>query len=508
MSVSSRLGIPLVWVATLLCSVALTARAGARCEDIQSLKRDATTITLAETVAAGAFVPPERSPWSTGQEYAQLPAFCRVAGSLHPTPDSQIGFELWMPVTGWNGKFLQAGNGGAAGSIVYPALVVPLSRGYAVVHTDTGHSGGGGDFSWAVGHPEKVTDFAYRAVHEVTLAGKAMTREYYGERPRLSYWLGCSTGGRQGYVEAQRYPDDYDGVAAGAPAANWIPTGLLAVLFQRELLSPDGLPVSNLALLRRAAVAACDAAVGVVDGVISDPDRCRFDPKALLCSAAGTDACLTAPEVAAAQRLYRGVVDGRRRVVYPGTGPGSEIQWAAFVNPDFRIGESAFRYLVYNDPEWSVSAFNVDRDLAAGIQRDAGAASAMDPNLRSFLNHGGKLLTYHGTTDGLIPYLNTRHYVLAVQHSVGSAAATGVRYYEVPGMDHCGGGAGAGDIDWLSALDTWVETGRAPEALPAHHPGEGESPSFSRPQCPFPQQARYRGHGDPRDAQSFACVKR
>ena len=483
-----------------------TSVAATECADLRKLNRQGTEITTAVVVPAGAFTAPEHADWWPAETFGHLPAFCRVAGRLHPTPDSDIRFEVWLPASGWNGKFLQAGNGGAAGSLIYPVLAAPLARRYAVAHTDTGHQGGGGDFSWAAGHPEKVTDFAYRAVHQVTLAGKAIVNAYYGDRPRLSYWMGCSTGGRQGYVEAQRYPDDYDGIVAGAPAANWILTGSLAVILQRELTSPTGFPPAKLPLLHEAAVASCDLNDGVKDGVITNPDHCRFDPGTLLCKSGKTEACLTKDEVSSARRMYAGVVDAKGKPLLPGTGPGSELHWDAFASPGFKIGESAFRYLVYSNPNWSVQSFDVEHDVPAGEAADHGMANAMDPNLSPFLSHGGKLLTYHGTADSLIPYRNTRTYYLSVERTVGYRAAKGVRYYEVPGMDHCAGGAGAGDIDWLHALDTWVESGRTPSALEAKHAADKDGPAFERPVCPYPEQAHLQHRrGKHRHAQYWAC---
>ena len=484
-----------------------SAVAATDCAELRNLHRQGTEITTAVVVPAGTFTAPEHPDWWPAETFSHLPAFCRVAGRLHPTPDSDIRFEVWLPASGWNGKFLQAGNGGAAGSLIYPVLAAPLARRYAVAHTDTGHVGGGGDFSWAAGHPEKVTDFAYRAVHEVTLAGKALVQAYYGDRPRLSYWMGCSTGGRQGYVEAQRFPDDYDGIIAGAPVANWVPEGSLAVILQRELTSPTGFPPAKLPLLHQAAVAACDLNDGVKDGVIANPDHCRFDPGTLLCKSNKTEGCLTRDEIASARRMYAGVVDGKGRQVYPGTGPGSELHWDSFASPGFLIGESAYRYLVYRNPKWSAQSFDVDHDQAAAEAADHGSMSAMDPNLSPFLGHGGKLLTYHGTADSLSPYRNTRAYHWSVERTVGYRAAKGVRYYEVPGMDHCAGGAGAGDIDWLHALDSWVETGRAPGALPAKHAADQDGPAFERPVCAYPEQARLqKGRGKHHKAEYWACA--
>jgi len=216
------------------------------CEQLAALALPSTTIASVAAVAAGAFESPAPA-FGPGADFSKLPAFCRVTGSIKPSADSDIRFEVWLPAEGWNGKFMQTGNGGAAGSIVYTSLAEPLARGYAVANTDTGHQGGAGGFEWAMGHPEKVTDYAYRAVHELTVVGKAVTSARYGKSPERSYWNGCSTGGRQGLKEAQRFPDDYDAIVAGAPANNWSPLMAFSISVQRNLTGPDGLAVAKLA---------------------------------------------------------------------------------------------------------------------------------------------------------------------------------------------------------------------------------------------------------------------
>lgn len=484
-----------------------------KCDAIGSLKLPHTSIDHAEKVAAGAFEAPAPG-FSLPADYSRLPEFCRVAGSIQPSADSDIQFELWLPISGWNGKFMQTGNGGAAGSIVYDSLVEPLMGGYAVANTDTGHQGGAGDFSWASDHPEKYKDYAYRAVHELTVVGKAITTAYYGQAPVKSYWNGCSTGGRQGLMEAQRYPNDYDAIIAGAPANNWEPLMSLSILIQRELTSPDGLGFDKLALLKKSGVEACDTQDGVKDGVIGEPNRCRFDPGSLLCKEGETSECLSASEVASARRIYAGVVDKKGKVFIPGTGPGSEPTWAAYASPQFSFGTNYFRSLVARDPNWSPHTFDVDTDLARATRVDNGVTAAMDPDLRKFFAKDGKLLLYHGTTDGLIPYGNTVNYYDSVLALIGKEQAeNNIRLYLVPGMDHCSGGDGACVVNWLSALENWDKNGKAPDAIPATRPatragmqGTSSTKVFTRPVCPYPKVARYKGNGDPNDASSFSCV--
>jgi len=487
----------------------------AKCEDLAALSLANTTISSAQTVAAGAFEAPKPAFPGRTVDYSTLPAFCRVTGSIAPSSDSDIRFEVWLPAENWNGKFLQTGNGGAAGAIVYASLADPLSRGYAVANTDTGHAGGVGDFGWAPGHPEKMTDYQYRAVHELTIVGKAITEAHYRKAPEKSYWYGCSTGGRQGLKEAQRFPEDYDGIVAGAPANNWSPLLSLSVLIERNM-GPDGLAVEKLAVLKEAAIAACDAEDGVTDRVIAEPGKCNFDPASTQCETGQSGECLSATEVAAARRIYAGLVNEAGEVLMPGTGPGSEAEWAAYVSPGFRIGTSYYRNVVMSDPSWDPVTFDVDADLARAEEVDGGAAKAMDPDLSAFAERGGKLILYHGTTDGLIPYGNTVNYYNSVVDTLGEeAAGDSVKLYLVPGMDHCSGGEGAYAIDWLTALEDWVEEGESPEALPAEHPAQASGApgtptstgaTFSRSVCPYPQLARYKGSGDEATAINFECT--
>jgi feruloyl esterase len=480
------------------------ADAAVACEALKGRAFEQTTITAAQAVAAGAFVPLEAAlPGPPPPDYSKLPAFCRVQGSIRPTSDSDVRFEVWLPAQGWNGKFVQAGNGGAAGAIVHRSLAEVLARGYAVANTDTGHQGGGGDFSWAVGQPEKFTDYAWRAVHVLTGVGKSITTAHYGRKPSKSYWYGCSTGGRQGLKEAQRFPEDYDGIVAGAPASNWGPLMSLSIHVQQNMGGPQGLGVDKLGLLKEAAIAACDGRDGVTDRVITDPRRCDFDPAMLACKAGETANCLAPAEVEAARRIHAGVKGAQGKVYFPGTGPASEPLWAMYASPQFGIGTSYFRHVVAKDPGWDVNSFQVDRDVPRVIA-SSGEAVAMDPDLSAFVKRGGKLITYHGTIDGLIPFANSVDYYQSVAGKLGARmTASGIRFYAVPGMDHCSGGEGAFQVDWLGSLDQWVETGRAPDVLPGAHPGPGTA--FTRPTCPWPQLPKYAGRGEVTDAANFTC---
>jgi feruloyl esterase len=495
---------------------AASSSAPKACAELATLAIANTTIASAQSVAAGAFQSPvpgfQNLP---GADYTKLPSFCRVAGSIAPSADSDIRFEIWLPEQNWNGKFMQTGNGGAAGSIVYSSLADPLARGYAVANTDTGHQGAGGDFSWAADHPEKLTDYQYRAVHELTVVGKAVTSARYGKDPDKAYWVGCSTGGRQGLKEAQRFPDDYDAIVAGAPANNWSALMAFSIHAQRNMTGADGLPASKVGVLKEAAIAACDAQDGVTDRVIGDARSCAFDPATTQCAAGQSDGCLTATEVAAAKRIYSGVVTKGGEVLIPGTGPGSEPLWAAYSSPQFSIGSSYFRNVVARDPSWDPAGFDIDVDVARAEAQDAGAAKAMDPDLSAFLKSGGKLVLYHGTTDGLIPYRNTVSYYDSVVQKLGAEAVRDrVALYLVPSMDHCAGGEGASAIDWIDTLERFDSSGKPPSSLAASHlvlagfPGAPSTPGkpFTRPVCLYPQIAKYRGQGDAADAANWECA--
>ena len=480
------------------------------CSYLDKLDVEDAEVHSTDWVAAGAFEAPKSKRLQS--RYKALPKFCRVTGSIAPTADSDIRFELWLPEPEkWNGKFMQTGNGGAAGSIDYNSMVDPLLRGYAVTNTDTGHVGGGGDFSWAAGQPEKWVDYQYRAVHELTRVGKALTSANFGKEPHKSYWLGCSTGGRQGLKEAQLYPDDYDAIIAGAPASNWVPLMTKSVLIQNSL-GENGLGLDKLAPLKEAALAACDSNDGVIDRVISNPGVCGFDPASLACTGDEDADCLTPTEVEAARRIYSGVVNTEGETLIPGTGPGSEPLWQVYKR-GFSIGESYYRHLIYNDPEWQSELFDMESALELAYRHDAGGTDAMDPDLSDFVKGGGKLIVYHGTTDGLIPYGNSVNYHESVIDTLGQQAVDdSVRLYLMPGMDHCSGGEGADTVDFIAAMEDWVEHGKAPAELRAERRKREKSQwaparhALSRVVCPYPQVPQYEGPGDQNNAENFACV--
>jgi feruloyl esterase len=473
------------------------------CADVAKLALPHGTITQVEAVAAGVYKPPN-------QEAAPraLPAFCRVVMTLTPSSDSDIKAELWIPSTTWNGKFQAVGNGAFNGTIAYAAMESALTRGYATSSTDTGHTGGGA--GWALGHPEKLVDFGWRAVHEMTLASKKVIASHTGRAPAFSYWNGCSAGGRQAMKEAQRFPDDFNGIIAGAPGLDWTGRAAQAVRIAKTLEHNDGgrLSTKDQQLLHRAVVDACDAGDGLKDGLISDPERCRFDPGVLQCAGSTRSDCLTAGQVETARLIYsRGVNRSTKREV-GGLLPGSELGWTdlGWTASARATGLDQFRFLVFGDPAWDIQKFDFDRDLARAEEADRDTLNALDPNLKPFLDRGGKLIQFHGWADPQISPANSAQYYTRVADALGGAAKVhgSYRLFMAPGMGHCGGGEGPNTFDMVVALEQWVEHGKAPDQIVASHSTNG-AVDRTRPLCPYPQLATYKGSGSIDDAANFTC---
>jgi feruloyl esterase len=482
-----------------------------------------TVITSASVVTGGSFRPP-----SAATSLDDLPPFCRVAGVIAPTPTSAIRFEVWMPLADWNGKFAGVGNGGWAGSISYGGLAVQLRRGYATASTNTGHEAVSGEDAarFAFESPERLVDFAYRAQHETALKAKLLLQAFYGAPPMRSYFIGCSSGGYQGLMEAQRFPDDYDGIVSGMPANNWTRLmagdldGTIAVLQDPA----SHLPPAALGLLHRAAIAACDGLDGLVDGVLDDPRQCTFDPAALTC-AAGTapGTCLTAAQVAAARRVYDGLKHPQTGAqLFPGLARGSEPFWPHRDRAQpFTIPIAHYKWLVFADPAWQWTTFQFTdaADYDAHVRAEARLAPVMNatsPDLRAFRDRGGKLLQYHGWNDQLIAPGNSIDYyesvvaLFAQGRDRTRAIADVQRFYRLfmaPGMAHCGGGTGPNTFDMQDALEAWVERGIAPDRVVASRHVNGIV-DRRRPLCPYPQVAVYSGQGDSNDDTNFVCQER
>ena len=452
--------VPIVLLVGLV-PVAAFAQAQA-CESLSSLSVSDTTITMAQTVAPGALIVPG---FFRPDAWTDLPAFCRVVATLRPSSDSNITIEVWLPLEGWSGKYQAVGNGGWAGRISYGGMAEALRRGYATSSTDTGHTGGGGG-SFALGHPEKLIDFAYRSVHEMAVKTKTIIEAFYETPARYSYWYGCSTGGRQGLVEAQRFPDDFDGIVAVAPVFSQARLNVWYVWAAQATLDDPAsyIPRSKYPLIHDAVLQACDASDGVTDGVVDDPRRCRFDPEILTCG--GTDApdCLTPSQVEAARKIYAGPTNPRTlQPTAPGLEPGSELGWATLaVGPNANaLADTYFKFVVFKDTTWDFRTFDFDRDAGLVQQIDAGLLAATDPDLTEFASRGGKLLVIHGWND---QYLSPRYsidYHDSVVERMGSSDRTAdfMRLFLAPGMAHCGGGEGPNSFDSLPLIEQWVERG-------------------------------------------------
>ncbi|HLW52439.1 MAG TPA: tannase/feruloyl esterase family alpha/beta hydrolase [Candidatus Angelobacter sp.] len=509
-------------------AVALSSSAfAASCESLSSLKLPDTTITSAQSVAAGGFEAPGGMPGAPAIK--DLPAFCRVIMELKPAKDSDIKMEVWLPGSGWNGKYQGVGNGGFAGSITYAGLANAIKAGYAAASTDTGHTGGPTDAKWALGHPDKIVDFGYRAIHDMTLKAKAIVKAFYGDDPKHSYFGSCSNGGRQALMEAQRYPEDYDGIIAGAPANYW--THLLAAGAwdtQATMADPASyIPAAKIPALSAAVLKACDAEDGVTDGIVNDPRDCRFDPATMACKDDDSENCLTAPQVTALKKLYAGPKNSKGEKIFPGRitggeeGPGGWPTWITGSAPGgslmYAFTTGFFSDMVFDDPKWDFMTFNFDSGLKLADEKQAKNLNATSPDMKAFKARGGKLIIYHGWSDGAISALNTIDYYNSVSAAMGANQTEQfVRVFMVPGMQHCFGGPGVNSFGQLgpggpqadaqrniySALEQWVEKGIAPDKLIA----TGRGGKLTRPLCAFPKTAKFKGTGDTNDETNFTCA--
>lgn len=514
-------------LALAFSAFAASSAAAATCESLVSLKLPNTTITVAQSIPAGNYTAPN------GQLFMNMPAFCRVAATLTPTSDSAIGIEVWMPASTWNARFQGTGNGGFAGFIDYAALATGVQLGYATVNTDTGHAGTSTDASWAMGHPQKVIDFGYRSIHLMTVIGKQIASAFYGADATYSYFTGCSTGGRQALMEAQRFSSDYDGLIAGDPVAFYTHHhvgGNLWVVRQMFNNSASTVFTTQDTLLGNAVNAACDGLDGVMDGVLNDPRQCHYDPGQLLCQGSQQPpSCLTAKEVEAVRKIWSGpdqIV--QQKWYYPAFERGGEADgWPLHISPEpppapqtdshAAIGIPFFEYFVFDDPNWDFRSFNwisdppyVDSKVVVSGQTLSTVLNAVDPDLTKLEGRGSKLIQYHGFSDPEVPPLTSIDYFDdVVKFSGGSTKNTKefYRLFMVPGMNHCSGGPGANVFDMLTPMTQWVEEGAAPDRVIATHyvnndPSQGVA--FTRPLCAYPKEAVYEG-GNSNDASSFSC---
>ena len=443
-------------------------------------------------------------------------AVCKVSVTSRPTKDSDIRMELWIPEgAAWNGKFVQVGNGGFAGTIPRVSFNAPVKAGYAVAGTDDGHQDPvGTNASWALGHPEKVVDFGWRAVKETTDASKALIVAQKGAKASRSYFAGCSDGGREALMTAQRYPNDFDGIVAGAPA-NYMSQLFGLSAYQQQLMTKPGgyLGPAQRELLQKTSLAECGG-----EAFIRDPMSCHFDPRKLACKAGQTPkpgeegGCLSAPQVATATALYQGRKDKTGKIAFPGYSPGAESangSWNAWItgpNADLNqkaagpsFSSNAFKYFGFQDPNFDYLKMDMGAQFDIAHARMAPIIDSADPNLAAFKKHGGKLIQYHGWNDPAIPPRSSVVYYEDVRKTMGDTGGF-YKLYLIPGMLHCAGGVGPSNVDWVAELDGWVNGKAAPgELIAKGGPGQAPGGPASQVLCPFPGVAKKTG-------ESWACA--
>jgi feruloyl esterase len=535
-----------------IASAQPTTRPAAACERLASLSLPNTTITLAQVVTAGAFVPPANPSARGGggssafagtlgpvpdvpgrvtantaglglgynggrgiPPYGTLPAFCRVAATLKPSPTSDIRMEMWMPASakgsgaagsGWNGHFRGTSPNGLGGVVNYNAMAVGVTDGFAVASTDTGHQGG--DTAWML-DPNQVTDFAGRAMHETTAAGKALATAYYGAAPKYSYMIECGGGSAAALHEVQKYPADYNGVVVGGHAAH-LTRQIFGQLWLWMAAHPNGaavLPATKLTVLHDAVLAKCDRLDGVKDGLLEDPARCTFDPKEIECRSGDGPDCLTVPQVEAARKIYAGPTNPRTHErVWSPLYRGSELDWSFFTDSPAPIGiaTGALR-MILGDPSFDYRSVNFDTHVAAADRSDIARVSASNPDISDYVRRGGKLILSGGWNNGLVPAGAVVDYFTRVRSAIGEQnTSRAVRLYMVPGMIECNGGPGTDTFDMLGAMRRWVERGQAPAGITASRVEHGKVVR-TRPLCPYPQVATYKGSGSTDEARNFMC---
>jgi feruloyl esterase len=538
------------WIGFGVVSVLLATSASGQsgkpavsCDSLASLALPNATITMAQTVAAGEFQTPIQGGVATAQatqaqpvtagapaqaaasastpppgltaaispNQGPNPAFCRVAATLKPSSDSEIRIEVWLPLAGWNGKFLGVANTGWAGSIVYSGLLNGIQRGFAAGSTDSGHASvqGQPNGTFIPSHPEKFIDYGYRAIHEMTVASKVVVKAYYSVAPKYSLFTGCSLGGMQALQEAYRYPADYEGIVAGAPA-NPMTLFNAAQLwpFMRIIHDPaKAIPAQKFTLVHEAAIKACASAVGIKQGFIDDPERCHFDPGVLLCKGADAADCLTAPQVELMREIYAGPANPKTNAsIFPGPAPGAELQLGTYTGAEpMQNALNLYRFAVYQDPNWDWKTMDYDNSVALA-KKNADPVMRAGSDLSPFIHRGGKLMIYIGWTDYHNPNEVIQYYKAVLKNAGEEKDARSVRLFTIPGMDHCYGGAGCDTFEKLGTIDRWVETGKAPETIPPSKVKDGVTVRTSL-LCAYPTLAKYKGAGNMDEAENFSCVQ-
>jgi feruloyl esterase len=522
------------------------------CERLATMSLPNTTITLAQVVHAGAFVPPAAPSAQGGggssafagtlgpvpdvpgrvtantaglglgynggrgiPPFNTLPSFCRVTATLKPSPASDIRMEMWLPASakgsgaagsGWNGQFRGTSPNGLGGVVNYNAMGVGLSDGFAVASTDTGHQGG--DTAWML-DPEKVTDFAGRAMHETTMVGKALAAAYYGAAPKYSYMIECGGGSAAALHEVQKFPTDYNGVVVGGHAAH-LTRQIFGQLWLWIAAHPNGvaiLPAAKLTVLHDAVLSKCDLLDGVKDGLLEDPTRCVFDPKEIECKSGDGPDCLTSAQVEAARKIYAGPTNPRtNELVWSPLYRGSELDWNFFTESPAPIGiaTGALRMILGN-PSLDYKAVNFDTHVAAADRSDISRVNASNADISEFVRRGGKLILSGGWNNALVPAGAVVDYYTRVGSTLGAGETRrSVRLYMVPGMIECNGGPGTDTFDMLGVVRRWVERGQAPAEVIASRVEHGKVVR-TRPLCPYPQVATYKGSGSTDEAKDFVC---
>lgn len=489
-----------------------------------------STVIVAQQIAAGDYTAPD------GVQLKGLPAYCRILAVAQPGPSSHVLIELWMPVAEkWNGKLLGIGNAGHAGKIGSSSLAGGLKRGYATVSTDMGSAPAalpGVEFNFGNGRPEQIRDFGYRATHSMTQLAKAVVAQFYGKAAGRSYFVACSTGGNQALSEAQRFPEDYDGIVAGAPAHNRTHMHVHMSALRKLGTQPGAaIPMPLMAKWTQAIVKACAGRDGGApgDNFLTNPLQCTISPRQLSCKSSGDQAsCLSDVQVNALETIYSGMRNPRTgdRFYFPEVRGAEELIFPIYDSALLpSSGYDITRWIL--PPDRLASSFDFDRDLAALDDRYADVLNAMNPDLSGFARRGGKLIMYHGWSDGIISPLGSIDYYRQITGG-GAPRESFARLFMMPGMAHCVGGPGATDIgqlmngpvsnthsDVLDVLESWVEAGHAPDQLIAGKTAAAYSfPAWqsnaptpeARPVCAFPKLPRYDGKGDPLKAASFSCA--
>jgi feruloyl esterase len=500
-------------IAVVLLSVPLSPAAAATvCEDLSKLNLPNTTITLAQSVAPGAFTPPAPARGGAGgNPFANLSAFCRVQATMKPSSDSDIKMELWMPAAaGWNGKFRGTGNGGLGGGagVNSGTLANSVRLGYAVAGNNTGHEG---DSSYAIDHPEKIKDFGYRAAHEMTVVSKALIKAYYDAPLKYSVMAEGGGGTIAALSEAQRYPEDYE-VIAITGMSSYLSRHTFGQMWYWYATHDDNqgrsfLAPAQLSILHQAALDACDEKDGLKDGVIGDPEHCKIDPAGLV-----TKYGLTKFQADAAMKIYDGPRNPRtREEVYSPMYPGSELGWTQLAGGAQPLGIPVefFKYYVFKDPNWDYKTrrINFDSDVALADKPDIAPVNAVDPDLKKFFARGGKLLLVDGWADTSVPPKVAINYHKAVVAKTGAKPVQeSMRFFMAPGMSHGPGTTGEENFNYdaLSVIEQWKQTGKAPDELIFDHYKNGMQVG-KRLVCQYPKVPTYKGSGSTEDPASFGC---